>query len=371
MRASASLFEPIRLSLGRHTVRCRRALAPLAALALVLLMAVPVAARPHWTEPRQILAMDGAPRAHATVVDADGDVHVAIERPDRPGIWYATDVGDGWQVRRVTRQRDVEPAIAVDGATVTIAFARLDDGGDSRGIFTATRRGSDWTVERVSDQAGRKPAMDAADGIVHVAFRSDDRLMYLRLGAGIREEHASSYCCGGAPSLQLDDRDRPVIAFSEASGLVIGRERAGDWDFELVDRGDTRHPTLVIDGGRPHVAYVRAGEGPVVRAFFPSQVNNISFWEIRPVAGGRRPLDLLFVAGSGSAYAVGVRDGERGRILRTEISNDTEATLVVPEERGVRSVEVERLPDAGVSRRPVLVFGRDDGLWTMRNVGRF
>lgn len=371
MRASGSPFEPIRSSLGHGAARRWPMLAPLAGLALVLLIAVPVAARPHWTEPRQIMAMDGAPRAHATVVDDAGNVHIAIERPDRPGIWYATDGGGDWQVRRVTGRRDVDPAIAVDGTTVTIAFARLDGNDDSRGIYTATRRGGTWNVALRSDEPGRKPATDAANGIVHIAFQSDERLMYLRIGAEVSEEQASSYCCGGAPSLQLDSRGRPMIAFSENSGLVIGSKRSRDWEFELVDRGDTRHPTLVIDGGRPHVAYIRTGEGPVVRAWFHSHVNNVSFWEVRSVAGGRRPLDLLFVGGSGSAYTVGARDTERGRILRTEISNDTEATLVVPKAREVRSVEVERLPNDGVSRRPVLVFGRDDGLWTMRIVGRY
>ncbi len=370
MRASVNSFEPIRSSPGHAAARRWPVLAPLAGLALVLLIAVPVAARPHWTEPRQILAMDGAPRAHATVVDDAANVHIAIERPDRPGIWYATDTGGDWRVRRVTGRRDVEPAIAVDGSTVTIAFARLDGNGDSRGIYTATRRGSTWNIERRSDEPGRKPATDAANGIVHIAFQSRERLWYLRIGTQVSQEQASSYCCGGAPSLQLDGRGRPVIAFSEITGLVIGQQRDGDWEFELVDQGDTRHPTLVIDGGRPHVAYIRAGEGPVVRTWFASQVNNVSFWGFKSVAGGRRPLDLLF-DGDGSAYAVGVKGEERGRILQTEISNDTEAVLVVPGARKVRSVEVERLPNNGLSRRPVLAFGRDDGLWTMRIVGRF
>lgn len=370
MRISASPFGPVCPPSGRGTDRPWRAVAPVAALALILLVSVPVAARPHWTEPRHILAMDGAPRAHATVVDDDGNVHVAIERPDRPGVWYATESGGGWSVRRVTRKRDIEPAIAVDDTTVTIAFARLDAGGDSRGIFTATHRTGGWTVERVSDEPGRKPAVDAADGIAHIAFKSDERLMYLRLGTQAREEQASSYCCGGAPALRLDGRDRPVIAFSEASGLVIGRERSGDWEFELVDRGETRHPTLVIGDGRPHVAYVRAGEGPVVRTWFVSQVNNVGFWDFQSVAGGHRPLDVLVKGSTVSAYAVG-RDGEEhGRIMRTDFSNDYEAVLMVPGARNVRSVESERLPGGG-SIRPVLVFGRDDGVWSMRIVGRY
>lgn len=371
MRIAASLFGPVRPALRRRVARPWRALAPLAAVALVMIVAVPVAARPHWTEPRQVLAMDGAPRAHATVVDDEGNVHVAIERPDRPGVWYATDAGEGWQIRRVTRKHDVEPAIAVEGVTVTIAFARLDAQDVSRGIFTATRRAGAWTVERRSDEPGREPAIDAEDGIAHIAFRSGDRLMYLRVGARVQEEQASSYCCGGAPSLQLNGRGRPVIAFSEASGLVIGRERGGGWEFELVDRGGTRHPTLVLDGGRPHVAYIRVGKGPIVRTWFRSQANNVGWWGFRSVAGGRRPLDLLVTGGSVSAYAVGVRDDERGRILLTDFSNDTHAMLVVPDARGVRSVEAERLPNRGVIPRPVLVFGRNDGVWTMRIDGRF
>ncbi|MBA2570725.1 MAG: hypothetical protein H0V04_06045 [Chloroflexi bacterium] len=348
-----------------------RRTAGLAALsALFAVAALPSVAAAH--PPQRILATDGAPAAHALIVDRSGTVHVAIERTDARGIWYATNAGGAWHAERVTRRDDVEPAITIVRGTVIIAFARLGDDGESNGIFTATAAGLGWEIARVTREVDRTPSVDAHDGTVHLVFRNaryQGSLTYMTLGGS--PSSIAQYCCSGLPSLRVNEQGRPFVAFSLTyGGLVLGRRtNDGEWINEVVDRHKTRAPQLVL-AYRPTLGYLRKREGPMVRAWFGSQVNDVGSWGIRGLPGGDRRFDLVVEGDEINAFTIGERGSERaGRILWTFMANDYRGTILVRGPRDVRSLEVERVGrgDGSIGTSVVIVYGRDDGVWTTTN----
>ncbi|MBA2570724.1 MAG: hypothetical protein H0V04_06040 [Chloroflexi bacterium] len=337
-----------------------------ALLAIALLPAVAGAGSPR----ERILATASAPAAHATIVDGAGNLHVAIERTDRRGIWYATDAGGSWEVERLTRRHDVEPAITVSQGMVIIVFARLDTDGVSRGLFTARQAASGWAVRRETGGIDQKPSIDAESGVVHLAFERDrygGSLWYMTLGANPTQ--AAGLCCIGAPSIVVDDHGRPLIAFSQQNhGLILGRLKNDDeWLFEQVDDRVTRGPQLEL-GERPTIGYFRTGEGPTVRGWAWSGVNNVGQWYYEDLPGGSSPFDLVVRGSAVDSYTIGTPGtAAAGRIIKHTFGTDSLGTFVFDRPRNVRSVEIEPVgrDDGSFGLDAAIIYGRHDGVWTV------
>jgi hypothetical protein len=257
----------------------RRLLAPIAALAALLLVAGPAAAvAPGWTHPLQVFAERFGP-AHSMVLDAAGKVHIAVEGPLTGGIWYITNATGSWTTTQVTTQVDVEPSISLAGGFVYIAFVRQDPGTfQPKSLWTVTNATGPWVATKRHTGKDHNPSLVVSGGTYSLAFWTKGAgggLKYLTNAGGPWSLSTIDVtCCAvGGPSLRLTAGGLARVAYPDGStssgtGLNLAKRSAGGvWSVDTVDFHSSQWPRLVINGdAKLVVVYLRKGVGTYVAA---------------------------------------------------------------------------------------------------------
>lgn len=261
-----------------------------------VLMALPAGAfSPNWTTPKRILPFNGPP-LHASVVDANGAVHVASEKGSQ-GIHYITNKSGSWVTCQLTSANDRYPSITISGDVVHFAFARQVDG--QRGLYTAASnqpaavpQGCGFAVtKRYSGGAGTSD-IGVWSGVMHVAFRtSNKKLKYFRGDPTAIEwtfrENVDGNCCTSAPAISFTTTGSVRIAYGNgtkrARGLKFALRSNGMRKKSKATSGRVKHVDLVLDhspevftppNNHPRIAHVVKGRGVYVA------------WKSRPNAKG-------------------------------------------------------------------------------------
>ncbi len=299
----------------------RRSLAPIAALAALLLLGAPAAAvAPGWTHPHLVFAERFLP-AHSMVVDAAGRVHIAVEGPLTGGIWYVTNASGSWVTTQVSHQVDVEPSISLDGGHVYIAFVRKDpDTFKPKSLWTATDASGFWVTTKRHVGRDHNPSLQVHGGTYSIAFWTKGAgggLQYLTNSGGPWSLSTidATCCASGGPSLRMTMGGLARVAYPDGStasgtGLKLAeRSVGGAWSIRTVDSASSEWPELVINGdAKLVIAYLHKGVGTYVAgrtggAWGHSQVGN----------GYLYPPDIA-VWGSGVTSSTAIIVGKSGII---------------------------------------------------------
>lgn len=299
----------------------RRLLAPIAALAALLLVAGPVAAvAPGWTHPHQVFAERFGP-AHSMVLDAAGKVHIAVEGPLTGGIWYVTNASGSWTTTQVTTQVDAEPSISLDGGFVYIAFVRRDPNTfKSKALWTTTNETGSWVATRWHRGKYHNPSLQVSGGMYSMAFWAKGAgggLFYLTGSPFSWSMHTidGTCCASGGPSLRLTAGGLARVAYPDGStgsptGLKLAKRSAGGvWSIETVDSQPSEWPELVINGdAKLVIAYLHKGVGTFVTA------HSAGGWHHSLVGNGYLYPPDIAVWGQGVTSATAVIVGKNGII---------------------------------------------------------
>jgi hypothetical protein len=215
--------------------------------------------------------------------DGTGHVHIASERGS-DGVWYITNKGGTWSECQVSTGEDRQPSIAVDGATVHIAFVRMSGGAE--GIYTASSDepdggpGCGWTLTQRHAGSASSPSLQARGGVLSIAYRTGDhRLRFTRGQAGDADwtvqEVIDRSCCTSPTALALTTSGAARVAYgdgaSRAQGLKFAVRSASGWRTAKAHGGRVTQVAMVLDqmGGlfgeppsnAPSVAFVVARKG--------------------------------------------------------------------------------------------------------------
>jgi hypothetical protein len=266
----------------------KRLISVLAALAGILVVAVPTVAGSDWSAP--IVIYDGDYSQSSLAVDAHGHAHV-VARGDT-GVWYLTNKGGSWTRERLTtdyvrdgyRFRAIAPLITIDRSVgkLVVVYQLVSDVDCDPGCFQfeyITRTGTDWSSARgIGGILPRGPLSIAARGGDIAIAAWDDRvtfrtgvpletmrILYLHKADGWSVHrvagggNASSF---GPPSLALDSAGRPRIAFQRNDHITFakGATTSGTFSLETV-AAESGRPSLALDPhDRPMIVWP-AGDG--------------------------------------------------------------------------------------------------------------
>lgn len=299
----------------------RRLLAPIAALAAIVLVAGPAAAvAPGWTHPLQVFAERFGP-AHSMVLDPAGKVHIAAEGALTGGIWYITNAGGSWTTTHVTTQVDVEPSISLDGGSVYVAFVRQDPVTfKPKSLWTTTNASGPWVATKRHTAKDRNPSLVVSGGTYSLAFWTKGvggGLRYLtNTGGPWSLATVDATCCAsGGPSLRLNAGGLARIAYPDGSTgsprrlRFAKRSPAGSWSIENLDNHASEWPELVYnEDNKPVIVYLQEGVGTFVTT------NSPSGWHHSQVGSGYLDAPDIALWGSGVAANSAIIVGKSGII---------------------------------------------------------
>lgn len=268
-----------------------------------VITAAPVAAVEGWAGPTRVVAAL-SPISPSMVLDAGGSAHVAFLEDSAAGprgIFYATNLGDGWHKERVTTGDDfyARPSIGLDSAgNVFIAFARVTcpdpedpscEDGTSQ-IYIAANKTGAWVVNaRTAGPADIAPSLVVRDGKLHVAFQRrvfpdflggpDSGVWYATNASGGWVETQVASAEGKCyldqfPSMALDPVGHVFIAYEGprttdqgcvgySQGMRVATDETGAWVRSKIstDQEDFGASLAIDPSGRPGVTFDRAGTG--------------------------------------------------------------------------------------------------------------
>lgn len=220
------------------------------------------------------LALDAAGRAHIAYQKGYGDAQLR----------YAVQTDEGWQIEIVDEDvLDNEPlsmALDSDGQP-HIAYLRFGDQGSE--LVYAVRDVAGWHGETVAETSGHGPslALDIRNR-PHLAWDRGYGLTYAYRDGGwhmseITDEESLN------TSIAVEPNGRPQISFADWSSGHVGygyRDNKG-WHIETVDDEEQSHWTsLAVDAtGAPHVAYLNSNSDELRYA-----VRGPDGWAIEPIA---------------------------------------------------------------------------------------
>ena len=224
-----------------------------------------------WSKPIKIAS--GQCWNASMTIDSTGRYHVVAVCDDEI-IYLTSPDGTAWDEDSFPRPKDrveLGPQIAVDGATVHLAYSRLaledggcgDDGYRDLGIYERTRQlpNGAWSDPvRLGAEGDSLQAFRVVDGVRHLTAnaKEDAPTVYLRVAAdGTTTRVVLSDAI--ATSLRIGDDGRARIAYTTGSSLKLAVIRGTSFDAQtLVTVKGTYivSPLLVLGAGnRPVVMW--------------------------------------------------------------------------------------------------------------------
>jgi hypothetical protein len=205
-------------------------IALLGAIAGLSIMVAPASAVTGWTGPQAIgsaascfdvnVAIDATGRYHVAAI-CNGHVQYSSSNPN--GSWSTTTFS------HPSGTADVGPQIAIDGATISIAFNRvtpMDCGVGRVGIYVRTRSltGATWSAATLLGHAGdRLQSFRAEGGKIHATVDSDyppntSHVYYETYSGGVLKRYVLAGA-GYQSSLRVGGDGRARIVYEVAVGL--------------------------------------------------------------------------------------------------------------------------------------------------------
>jgi hypothetical protein len=351
-----------------------------AGLALVLGSTLPasgasppaVAAAEGWSGPVRIGT--GQLASPSLMVDEAGRPHVVARGAD--GIWYLARTGGAWTRTRLTRDRQVDESTTVsaqsprltidptDGSLRVFYLRRVADGstpGSPGQVRFVKRTASGWSAPRtVPVGVNGSYAVAVRAGRIAIAF--EDWLYdvgTVRFATNVsgswqtRSLGASKLGGPRAPSIALDAKARPHIAYTQGDGVRYAHATtpAGPLQKEVVNGppGDLRNTAIGLAGaGRPRVAF---WDEP--SAFFAWRGPNA--WRTKTASAGHDGKVDLAIDGRGRAH-VSIAGAGKGLWYATNASGSWASTKL--DGHMVTEADVE----VGKRDRVSIAFQRQGGV---------
>ena len=222
--------------------------------------------------------------ALAAQVDAEGRAHLAytVQEGGAALLRHAVRVGEGWSLSTVDTGEIDEVALALDG--------------EGRAYIAYTKRSVSAAGDASSPQVGT----------LYLAEAQDDDSWAVDAVAGP--------AVARRPAIVIDAEGRPLVAYWDASALMVSRRGNGAWEPQVVEQARAAGycPALALDaGGLPHVAYI-AAEGGALRY---SRFNGTDWFAVAVPYERRAGCDVALSLGAGEERHLLFYDPDAERVV--------------------------------------------------------
>jgi hypothetical protein len=193
------------------------------------------------------------------------DEYLILDPADVPHVFYGTATGElryatrtplGWTSERVAQTEHWYGLTAAVLDHVGQPHVFFDDNDE---LQYATRTAAGWTKPEGLPVFYPNPlnASVGTDGRIHLGINDDSDLKY-----GVRDHgkwtiSPALYTSGGSVAVAVDPKNQPALCLRLDSGLSIGNQTGGAWQFEAIDPEGVLPLCMAVD--RTHQIHILYG----------------------------------------------------------------------------------------------------------------